>query len=166
MKRSIVLLVTVAAIAALVSLAAFVSITNASPPAGVTPTVLARGTYPRFLVSAFGRDKVNFGALATSPVDIVVRQHDYAPGGITGWHSHPGPVFITVTQGELTYYEASDRTCSPHVVSAGQGFVDTGGGHFVRNESAQPARDISVIIAPVGGAFRGELPAPNPNCGF
>jgi hypothetical protein len=27
-------------------------------------------------------------------------------------------------------------------------------------------QDISVITAPVGGVFRSELPAPNPNCGF
>ena len=39
-------------------------------------------------------------------------------------------------------------------------------GHMVRNESGQPAQDVSVIIAPTGGAFRGELDAPNPNCGF
>ena len=71
-----------------------------------------------------------------------------------------------MTKGQLTYYEADDPTCTPHVVSAGQAFVDTGDGHFVRNETSQPAQDISVITAPVGGAFRTELPAPNPNCGF
>jgi hypothetical protein len=41
-----------------------------------------------------------------------------------------------------------------------------GDGHLVRNETSQPAQDISVITAPVEGAFRTELPAPNPNCGF
>jgi hypothetical protein len=51
-------------------------------------------------------------------------------------------------------------------VSAGHGYVDTGQGHIGRNESGQPAQDISVNIAPVGGAFRGELDAPSPNCGF
>jgi len=86
--------------------------------------------------------------------------------GYTGWHGHPGPIFITVTQGELTYYEYDDPTCTPHVVTAGHGFVDTGRGHMVRNESGQTAQDVSVIIAPVGGAFRSELPAPNPYCGF
>jgi fermentation-respiration switch protein FrsA (DUF1100 family) len=75
-------------------------------------------------------------------------------------------VFITVTLGELTYYEYDDPTCSPHVVTAGHGFVDTGMGHIVRNESGQPAQDISVITAPVGGAFRIELPAPGPYCNF
>jgi len=44
--------------------------------------------------------------------------------------------------------------------------VDTGRGHIGRNETGQPAQDVSVIIAPVGGSFRGELDAPGPSCRF
>lgn len=33
-----------------------------------------------------------------------------------------------------------------------------------KNESGAPAKDVTVIIAPVGGAFRGELPGPGPYC--
>jgi hypothetical protein len=75
-------------------------------------------------------------------------------------------VFITVMQGTLTFYEYGDRTCTPHVVSAGQGYVDTGRGHIGRNETDEPAQDFSVILAPVGGAFRTNLDAPNRYCGF
>lgn len=162
MKRTVFLVAATVALA----LVAFVAVTLASPPWGVTPTLLARGTYDAFNVKSAPRSPVQFKAKAKSPIDIVVRKHDYAVGGYTGWHSHPGPVFITVTQGELTYYEYDDPSCTPHVVTAGHGFVDTGDGHMVRNESGQPAQDVSVIIAPVGGAFRGELDAPNPYCGF
>ena len=35
-----------------------------------------------------------------------------------------------------------------------------------RNETDHPAQDVSVIIAPVAGAFRGELDAPGPYCDF
>ena len=163
MKRKLSLVVA----AALVSLAAFVAITKASPASGVTATVLARGTFPSFNVRSDPQGAIfDFRAHSVEPIDIVVRRHDYAPGSTTGWHQHPGPIFITVTQGQLTYYEWDDPACAPHVVTAGHGFVDTGGGHMVRNETDQPAQDISVITAPVGGAFRTELPAPNPNCGF
>jgi hypothetical protein len=62
--------------------------------------------------------------------------------------------------------EAGIGKCAPHVVSAGHGFVDDARGHIVRNESGLPAQDVSVIIAPVGAAFRGELSAPGPYCGF
>jgi quercetin dioxygenase-like cupin family protein len=162
MKRKLSLLAAMT----LLALAASVAVTMASPPSGVTPTVLARGTYDAFKVKSAPGSPVDFKAKAKSPVDFVVRRHDYAVGSTTGWHSHPGPVFITVTQGELTYYEYDDPTCTGHVVSAGHGFVDNGRGHIVRNESGQTAQDVSVIIAPVGGAFRGELDAPGPHCGF
>lgn len=162
MKRRVSLLAALA----LLALAAFVAVTKASAPSGVTPTVLARGTFEAFKVSSSPQSSVDFKAKAKSPIDVVVRRHDYAVGSYTGWHSHPGPVFITVTQGQLTYYEYDDPTCAAHVVSAGHGFVDNGRGHIVRNESGQPAQDVSVIIAPVGGLFRGELDAPGPYCGF
>jgi len=136
----------------------------ASPAVGVTPTLIGRATYEPFKVETDGL--VNVEVKAKSHLDMVVRTHDYAVGGSTGWHTHPGPVFINVVQGQVTFYEAADPTCTPHVVSAGQGYVDTGSGHLGRNESGQPAKDVTVILAPVNLPFRGELPAPNPNCGF
>jgi hypothetical protein len=165
-KRRVSVLVAVAAAVALLALSAFVAMTKASPPSGVTPTVLARGTYDAFKVKSSHRGPIDFKAKTKTSIDIVVRRHDYLPHSSTGWHGHPGPVFITVTLGQLTFYESDDPTCTPHVVSAGEGYVDSGHGHIGRNETDQPAQDVSVITAPVGGAFRSELPAPNPHCGF
>ena len=139
----------------------------ASPPSGVTPTLISRGTYPEFKVRA---DKhaypIDFTARAKQPVDVVVRRHDYLAGSTTGWHSHPGPAFITVLEGTVTFYEYDDPSCTPTVVTAGQGYVDSGHGHIGLNETGEPATDVTVIIAPVGLAFRDELPAPGPYCGF
>jgi quercetin dioxygenase-like cupin family protein len=165
-KRRVSALVAVAAAMVLLALSALVAVTKASPPSGVTPTVLARGTYDAFKVKSEHRGSIDVKAKTKTPIDIVVRRHDYLPHSSTGWHGHPGPVFITVTQGQLTFYESDDPACTPHVVSAGQGYVDSGHGHIGRNETDQPAQDVSVITAPVGGAFRSELPAPNPFCGF
>jgi hypothetical protein len=67
--------------------------------------------------------------------------------------------------GTFTFYDVNDPTCTPTVVSAGGGYVDSGKGHLVRNESGA-AVDISVIMAPVGAPFRSELDALNPNCSF
>ena len=151
-------------------LAAFVAITQAEPPSGVTPTILARGTYDNFNVRSDPQGTIaDFRAHSTDPIDLVVRQHDYAPHSTTGWHIHPGPVFITVTKGELTYYELDDP-CTPHVVKANDpnypnAFVDSGGGHVVMNLTDQPAQDISVITAPVNGAFRTNIDPPKANCG-
>ena len=165
MKKRASLVAGLSAAAALVALAAFVGVTKAEGPSGVTPTVLARGTYPGFNVRSDPHGAIaDLRAHSTAPVDIIVRQHDYAVGSTTGWHVHPGPIFITVTQGTLTYYELDDP-CTPHVVTAGQGFVDTGDGHVVKNLSGEPAQDISVITAPVGGVFRTNIDPPNVTCG-
>ena len=85
---------------------------------------------------------------------------------LKGTFSVPGPVFITVTKGEVTFYEVDDPNCTPKVVREGQGYVDSGHGHIGRNETANPAQDVVVAIAPVGRPFRNELPAPGPYCGF
>jgi cupin domain len=152
------------AVTALAALAAFVAITRAEPPSGVTPTVLARGTYDGFNVRSDPHGTIeNFRAHSRAPIDIIVRQHDYSPHSTTGWHTHPGPVFITVTKGELTYYELDDP-CTAHVVTAGHGFVDSGDGHVAMNQTDQPAQDISVITAPVGGAFRTNIDPPKVDC--
>lgn len=153
------------AIGVLCALAVGAYVMRASTPVGVTPTLIGRGTFDAFMVKSHNPD-FKFKASAGPEVDFVVRIHDYAPGASTGWHTHPGPVFITVTQGEITFYEVDDPTCSPTVVRAGQGYVDDGHGHIARNETGSPAKDVTVIIAPVGGPFRGELPAPGPHCAF
>ncbi|MDQ3964514.1 MAG: cupin domain-containing protein [Actinomycetota bacterium] len=150
----------------LLGLASLFAAAVASPATGVAPTVLARGTYDAFKVKSVPKGPIEFEAEAKPAIDLIVRRHDYLVGSTTGWHSHPGPVFITVTQGELTYYEYDDPNCTPHVVEAGHGFVDDGSGHIVRNESGRPAQDVSVITAPVAGVFRSELAAPGPHCGF
>lgn len=154
----------ITALCALVLVFTVCAILWASPAVGVTPTLIGRATYEPFKVET--DSLVNVEVKAKSHVDMVVRTHDYAVGSSTGWHTHPGPVFINVVQGQVTFYEADDPTCTPHVVSAGQGYVDTGSGHLGRNETGQPAKDVTVILAPVNLPFRGELPAPNPYCGF
>jgi len=157
---------TAGVVAALGLLLIVVSIASASPPSGVTPTILARGSYDAFKVMAYPDAGGLFKAEAKAPIDVVVRRHEYVAGASTGWHAHPYPVFITVIQGTLTFYERDDPTCTPKVVHTGEGYVDSGRGHIGRNETGAPAVDISVIMAPVGAAFRTELSAPSPYCGF
>jgi hypothetical protein len=150
----------------LLAVTAYTVMTRGSTPVGVTPTLIGRGTFERFKVKTDVQAPFDYMAQAKPAIDMIVRTNDYVPGASTGWHTHPGPVFITVTQGEITFYEVDDPTCSPTVVKAGEGYVDTGHGHIGRNETANAAKDVAVVIAPVGGPFRSELPAPGPYCAF
>lgn len=164
MRHRSVVLVALTSAASITVVASHVATLHAEPPTGVSATVLSRGTLDAFNVRSDPHGTLeNFRAHSTAPMDLVVRQHDYLPGSTTGWHQHPGPIFVTVVSGTLTYYELDDP-CTPHVVTAGQSFVDTGSGHVVRNLTSEPARDISVISAPVGGAFRTNIDPPTVTC--
>ena len=157
----------VAATVAVVALGAIaVGGAMANPATGVTPTLLARGTYDSFKVMGFPDGAGLFKAEAKRPIDVVVRRHEYGVNSNTGWHAHPYPVFITVITGTLTFYERNDPTCTGIVVTAGHGYVDSGRGHIGVNASGAVATDISVIMAPVGAVFREELTIPGPYCGF
>jgi quercetin dioxygenase-like cupin family protein len=63
---------------------------------------------------------------SASAVDFVTQEIVIAPGGTTGWHSHPGPVMVTVKSGELTLVYADDSTCEGTTYREGQSFVDRG----------------------------------------
>jgi hypothetical protein len=165
-KRPLPRVAVVAAAVALLALAVFVAITKASPASGVTATLLARGTYPAYDLKTNPKSPIDFKAKTKEQTDVVVQQHDYVPGATTGWHTLPGPVYITVTKGQLTFDERDDPTCSPQVESAGHGYVDTGMGHIGFNETNAAASDVTVAIAPVGAPFRAELDAPGPYCTF
>lgn len=151
---------------ALFALAPLVAITQANPATGVSRTDVARATLEAFKVKTPADSPIAMQLKSKAPSDLVVRRHTYDAGGSTGWHQHPGPIFILVTKGTLTYYDFDDPACQGVPVPAGKGFVDDGHGHLVRNETGEPAEDVSVIMAPPGGTFRTELDPADGPCGF
>jgi quercetin dioxygenase-like cupin family protein len=105
------------------------------------------------------------GAAGSS--DIYVQSNVWAPGGSTGWHSHPGHSLIVVTAGTLTEYQGHDPGCEPHVYKTGMAFVDPGGDHvhILRNEGSAEAKAIAVQQIPADAARRIEVADPG-NCHF
>ena len=103
---------------------------------------------------------------AKDPLDIAVQSLTIQPGGHSGWHSHPGPVFLQIVSGTMTFYEAGDSSCTPTVKTVGQVFFETGEhSHIGRNEGAVTATAIATVFAPPGALLRIEEPAPG-NCPF
>ncbi len=103
---------------------------------------------------------------AQPELDLAVQQIVFQPGGQSGWHSHPGPVFIQVVSGTMTFYESDDPSCTPIVRTAGQGFLDVGEhAHIARNETGAPATNVVTYLAPPGAALRIDQPRPG-NCPF
>lgn len=98
--------------------------------------------------------------------DLAVQTIVFQPGGHSGWHSHPGPVFIQVVSGTMTFYESHDPNCTPVVRTAGQGYLDYGDhAHIARNESGAVATNVVTYFAPAGAALRIDEPNPG-NCPF
>lgn len=87
--------------------------------------------------------------------DIAVQKIVFPVGSNSGWHSHPGPVFIQVVYGTMTFYQADDPTCSPIVRTAGQGYLDLGlHPHIAVNQSADSVVNIVTYFAPPGAALK------------
>ncbi len=100
--------------------------------------------------------------------DTVMQQVVIAPGGYTGWHTHPGPVLVLVKAGALTLYSSEDPTCTGRTYTAGQAFVDRGQGHvhIGRNEGSENLEIWSAYFdVPPGQPFRIDAPSPG-NCSF
>ena len=57
------------------------ALSGASPPSGVAPSLIARGTFPEFKVKSSRHGDVDFQAISRTTMDVVVRRHAYAPGG-------------------------------------------------------------------------------------
>ena len=120
-KTAVILIVVVAFAAGLWAQAAM-----ATPPVGQTRELLAESTIAlRHRISA--------------PVgtDVVVTHITFAPGGTTGWHSHPGATVVLVKSGIFNLYRDVNGRCRHSVFVAGSGFVEGPGEvHIGRNESA------------------------------
>lgn len=134
----------------------------ATPGGGIVAApVIARATVDADNFKLKLRDSSN-------SADVAIQQVTIAPGGFTGWHTHPGPAVVLVKAGEFTLYQADDRSCTGRTYKPGQSFVDAGYGnvHIGRNEGDTNVELwVAYLDVPVGGAFRIDAPAPG-NCPF
>jgi quercetin dioxygenase-like cupin family protein len=125
---------------------------SATPPSGQTTTLLARGTY-----QDPGTIPIKQG------MDIVVVKNEFAPGGSSGWHSHPGGAVVVVQAGSLTFHRAHGGNCEVTVYSAGQSFIERPG-EVVEGENLGSVNAIVFVTfpsVPAGGATRTDEPAPD-----
>jgi hypothetical protein len=147
----------------------YVGRASATPSSGSSSTLLARGTFagPLAITRTFTGTGAWEATVEAQPgLDVATQAITFQPAGHSGWHSHPGPVFITVVSGTMTFYESGDPACRPIVRTAGQGYLDTGEhAHLARNESGAPAVNLVTYLAPPGAALRIDQPEPG-NCAF
>jgi quercetin dioxygenase-like cupin family protein len=130
----------------------------ATPGQAISTTIISGPTLlPEIDVKSETHDvKIKTKALS----DVYVVFNTIAPGGHTGWHSHPGPSIISVKSGTATEYH-SDEPNTPHVHEAGTSFVDDGDhAHIIRNEGSTNLELVAFQILPAGAPRRIDQPQP------
>jgi hypothetical protein len=151
-----------------------ITVVRATPGSGCTVS-------PRFCVTPVARFTTDanikiqapgLGKVDSQPgqlTDVAVATVVGEPGGFSGWHSHPGPAYVTVTGGEIEVYEADDPTCTPMLIG-GEGqptaFLEQPGHvHYVRSVGAVNYTSTAMFLLPVGAPLRTDEPSPG-NCPF
>jgi quercetin dioxygenase-like cupin family protein len=146
-----------APIAALAGLLVVVSVAFATAPSGQHPTVPIIGTLQD--ITRVNTDRIKFQT--KDPVDLASFSVTYDPGGFSGWHTHPGVLFIVVESGSVTREVGCDP---PRTYTAGDAFVEsdeqpTG---QVSNPSATTPAVLRVMqVVPQGNARRTDAQPPN-----
>jgi quercetin dioxygenase-like cupin family protein len=133
-------------------LAGVVLVLNVMPSAAQTPPppiatefLTARAVFTddvrlKFKIKLDG--KKNQVVNVRDPSRTVVAKFTVQPGAQFPWHSHHGPVVVTIVSGELTYLAAKD--CKERLYAAGTSFVDPGQNvHTAFNATS----DVTVFIA-------------------
>ena len=138
-----------------------VGIAWATPGSGITSMNIAG---PSLLLgdlkvtSVSDVNEVEFEAKGAS--DVWVVHNTIAPGGHTGWHSHPGFSIVSVVSGQATEYRSDEPGGVVHL--AGTAFVDEGGdhAHLIANEGTTNLVLVACQVLASGAPRRIDVPAP------
>jgi quercetin dioxygenase-like cupin family protein len=90
--------------------------------------------------------------------EAVVARVEIAPGGVAGWHTHPGDEISYVTDGEATLMVAGQP---PRKVAAGEGFVIPAGTvHNAKNDGTTATKLVGVYVVEKGKPLASPAAAP------
>ena len=119
--------------------------TEVDPATVPTGFFVAHNRVAGFPVSAFAR------AVQPDGAEVYVQHLSLGPNLVFAWHTHPGPVVVTVRSGSLTYQDGGPNMCRNRTYTAGEGFVDPGFGHVHRVIAGPSGAEIySTFFLPPG----------------
>jgi quercetin dioxygenase-like cupin family protein len=144
---------------ATVTAVALASTDRRAQPIGVTITPLAQATVAAKVHASSSGIRIE----TNGPKEMLVTSIAVDPGGSFGWHSHPGPVLVSVAAGTLALFHAHGGHCVRETIQAGQGFIEDGRDiHLARNEGSVPVQIYATFLARPGTtAFLKDEPAPS-----
>ena len=135
----------------------------ATPGSGFAPSPIVTGQFDPFhTISHKDARWPSWDLLfrTKAPTDMGVDQLTVQVGGYSGWHTHAGPIYVTVKAGSVTWYDAA---CGARTFHAGDTYIEPSHSvHFVRNEGSEIATLVAVAPRPRGAP--GRIDAPEPEC--
>ena len=93
----------------------------------------------------------------SGPTTIAVQDVVFAPGGHTGWHSHPGILLSSVISGSMEWYDAQ---CNKHVYNPGDSLTESTQTHYVRTLGTADVHFQVTYVLAKGQPWRIDQPAP------
>ena len=103
------------------------------------------------------RDSWSVNLDLSAPSDFYFQDLVVAPGGRTGWHSHPGLLMIAIKEGSIDFY---DEDCHKRSFSAWQSFTESADPHNAFNTGTTNARLLVSYIVKKGEPRRIEQAQP------
>ena len=101
------------------------------------------------------------GIAVPGPFEVAHQVLDFAPGAATPYHTHPGLVLVTVTEGEVTFRNPGLTPDNKRVYKVGESFIEQPGvvGE-ASNAGAVRASLVASFLLPQGAPL--STPAPMP----
>jgi quercetin dioxygenase-like cupin family protein len=146
----------VAPFVALAAVLTVAAVAFATTPSGQHPTTPVIGTLSD--VTRVNADRIKFHT--KNPVDVATFSVTYDPGGYSGWHTHPGVLFVVVQSGSVV----REVDCeAPRTYSAGEAFVESD--EQPTGQVSNPSPNVPALlqvtqIVPKGSARRVEAEPP------
>jgi hypothetical protein len=137
-----------------VALAAHVS--QVDPATVPTGFLAAHNQVENIRISSLAR------AVEHGEADLFVQHARLGSDEATGWHTHPGGVFVEVVGGSLTYEDAAHGKCRRATYQAGEGFFDPGFGHVHRAIAGPSGADFYPVYVLPPGSQTHIIPATAP----
>ena len=129
MKTKTKLLIGAAAISSIIA-----GVALATPIFNLAAPVLATGNddsdIEAYGVSAPGDGEFAARLTTKGPSTVFVQDVAYAPGGHTGWHSHPGILTLALIAGTVEWYNGN---CELKTYNAGDAWTEGSQLHYFRN---------------------------------
>ena len=116
------------------------------------PAMFADEVRANFRIT-YDRGRARISNLPHGASNTITVEVGWAPGGTSGWHTHPGPAIVNVTEGAVPVTHAI--ACPPRTDGAGEACVDPGQGnvHIATNASGtEQAKAVATFLGVPSGA--------------